>query len=138
LTGFKILAGLIRVAGERDGFRRYNGSGPAAERYADDAMAKLARWRAVLASSDASSHAPQEDDMPLTVQDIQAIADAVARRPTVNAFGDVVGVEQIVAGTEARVAALQNQVAALAVGGVDLDVLADRVVDRLAARLGGV
>jgi hypothetical protein len=43
--GFRHLAGLQRAYGARDGFRRYNGSGPAAERYADDAMAKLARWR---------------------------------------------------------------------------------------------
>jgi hypothetical protein len=45
LTGFRHLAGLIRTHGERGGFRRYNGSGPAAERYADDALAKLADWR---------------------------------------------------------------------------------------------
>lgn len=45
LTGFRHLAELHRRYGVRDGFRRYNGSGPAAEKYADDAMAKLARWR---------------------------------------------------------------------------------------------
>lgn len=44
-TGFTILAGLIRQHGVREGFRRYNGSGAAAERYADDAMTKLATWR---------------------------------------------------------------------------------------------
>ncbi|GEL17703.1 hypothetical protein [Pseudonocardia asaccharolytica] len=44
-VGFAVLAGHIGRHGLRDGFRRYNGSGPAAERYADDAMAKLAKWR---------------------------------------------------------------------------------------------
>jgi hypothetical protein len=110
LTGFTILAGLIRHAGERDGFRRYNGSGPAAERYADDAVARLARWRALLADTTTSSPAPQEVDMPLTTQEIQAIADAVWRRPTANGWGDVVGAEQILAGTEVRVVDVQDQV----------------------------
>jgi hypothetical protein len=44
-VGFRVLAGLQRQYGVRDGFRRYNGSGPAAETYASDAMTKLARWR---------------------------------------------------------------------------------------------
>jgi hypothetical protein len=44
-VGFEHLAGLIRANGVRDGFRRFNGSGSAAERYADDAMAKLAVWQ---------------------------------------------------------------------------------------------
>jgi Putative peptidoglycan binding domain len=49
-VGFETLAGLIRRYGEREGFRRYNGAGPAAERYADDAMARLAAWRSRLTS----------------------------------------------------------------------------------------
>lgn len=48
-VGFEILADLIRRHGVREGFRRYNGAGHAAERYADDAMGKLATWRARLA-----------------------------------------------------------------------------------------
>lgn len=44
-VGFRVLAGLIRQHGLRGGFRRYNGSGPMAERYADDAMRRLAKWR---------------------------------------------------------------------------------------------
>ncbi|MDN5861048.1 MAG: hypothetical protein L0H84_20780, partial [Pseudonocardia sp.] len=44
-VGFEHLARLQRAVGVRDGFRRYNGSGPAAERYADDAMTELGRWR---------------------------------------------------------------------------------------------
>lgn len=44
-VGFRVLADLIGQHGARDGFRRYNGSGPAAQRYADDAMRKLAKWR---------------------------------------------------------------------------------------------
>lgn len=44
-VGFRALAGHIRAYGERDGFRRYNGAGKAAELYADNAMIKLAAWR---------------------------------------------------------------------------------------------
>ena len=50
-TGFKILAGHISHAGVHDGFRRYNGSGKAAEHYADDAVAKLQVWRKRLGAS---------------------------------------------------------------------------------------
>lgn len=50
-VGFQHLAGLIGRYGERDGMRRYNGAGPAAERYADDAMAKLRRWNDRLAGA---------------------------------------------------------------------------------------
>ena len=44
-TGFRHLNGLIETHGLREGVRRYNGSGPAAERYADSVMAKRAKWR---------------------------------------------------------------------------------------------
>lgn len=44
-VGFDILADLIRRYGARDGFRRYNGSGAAADRYAVDALARLGQWR---------------------------------------------------------------------------------------------
>jgi hypothetical protein len=44
-VGFDILSGLIKAKGVRSGFRAYNGSGPAAEAYADDAMKKLRVWR---------------------------------------------------------------------------------------------
>jgi hypothetical protein len=47
-VGFEALAGLIRQHGEHEGFRRYNGSGPAAQRYAEDAMDRLAKWRSRL------------------------------------------------------------------------------------------
>ena len=47
-VGFEVLAGLQREHGVRGGFRRYNGSGPAAETYADAAMATLARWQEAL------------------------------------------------------------------------------------------
>jgi hypothetical protein len=44
-VGFDILSGLIKAKGVRSGFRAYNGSGPSAEVYADDAMKKLRVWR---------------------------------------------------------------------------------------------
>lgn len=43
-VGCRHLAGLQRQYGLRDGLRRYNGSGPAAEAYADDAMKRRQKW----------------------------------------------------------------------------------------------
>lgn len=100
LTGFRILASLIRAHGVRGGFRRYNGSGAAAERYADDAMKRLATWRTRL----------QEDDVALTDDEIKRIADAVWRRATVNGWGDYPSAETIIAATETRVAEILDRV----------------------------
>jgi len=47
-VGFEILAGHIKRNGVHDGFRAYNGSGPDAEAYADDAVEKLAVWQSRL------------------------------------------------------------------------------------------
>jgi Putative peptidoglycan binding domain len=49
-VGFEILAEHVRSVGLHDGFRAYNGSGPAAQAYADDAQEKLAVWRSRLAA----------------------------------------------------------------------------------------
>lgn len=43
-VGCRHLAALQQQYGIRDGFRRYNGSGPAAERYAADAMTRRQKW----------------------------------------------------------------------------------------------
>ena len=61
-VGFEILAGHIRVRGVRDGFRAYNGSGAQAERYADDAMEKLATWRSRLGGSPGMAMFVQEEE----------------------------------------------------------------------------
>jgi hypothetical protein len=68
LSGFIGLANRIRAYGLRDGLRRYNGSGKAAEAYATRRMAEAARWRRLLAGADIPNiqpptTAPQEDDM---------------------------------------------------------------------------
>ena len=62
-VGFEILAGHIRANGIRDGFRAYNGSGAAAERYADDAMSKLAAWRSRLGGAASMTLSLEEEDM---------------------------------------------------------------------------
>jgi hypothetical protein len=49
--GFQAIRDLQRAHGVRKGFRAYNGSGPAAERYAAAAMVLLARWRERLGSA---------------------------------------------------------------------------------------
>jgi hypothetical protein len=51
-VGFQALAQHIRNSGLRGGFRDYNGSGPAAEKYADDAMARYDVWRVRLGTPD--------------------------------------------------------------------------------------
>lgn len=53
IVGFEILSGLIKAKGVRSGFRAYNGSGPAAEAYATDAMKRLQVWRESLAAAPA-------------------------------------------------------------------------------------
>jgi hypothetical protein len=70
-TGFSHLAALIKSYGDREGFRRYNGSGPAAEQYADTALRYLAQWRARLANT--------EDDVALTDDDVAKVAAAAAK-----------------------------------------------------------
>jgi hypothetical protein len=68
-VGFETLRDLQRQHGVRQGFRRYNGSGPMAEKYADDAMAKLARWTDRLGQPTPTptarppAAAPKDDDM---------------------------------------------------------------------------
>lgn len=57
-VGFDILAAGIKANGLRTGFRAYNGSGTAAESYADDAMAKYQAWKAQLAGAVAPPPAP--------------------------------------------------------------------------------
>jgi hypothetical protein len=47
-TAAAMLAGLVRSYGTRDGVRRYNGSGPAAERYAENVLAQAATWHRIL------------------------------------------------------------------------------------------
>lgn len=102
-VGFAHLAELIHRYGERGGFRRYNGSGPAAEHYADDAMGALGRWRTLLGST------PQEEDMPTA----EEIADLVWRVKLRNTFDEDVEAQQILNGIEKRVADLQHEVAVL-------------------------
>jgi hypothetical protein len=48
-VGFAQAKGLIRQHGKHDGARRWNGSGPAAERYADDWLVKQRKWHELLA-----------------------------------------------------------------------------------------
>jgi uncharacterized protein YcbK (DUF882 family)/peptidoglycan hydrolase-like protein with peptidoglycan-binding domain len=46
--GFGHMASLMKQNGERTGARMYNGSGPDAERYADDLLQKAARWESII------------------------------------------------------------------------------------------
>jgi hypothetical protein len=51
-VGFRVLAGHIRARGEHDGVAAYNGTGPRAERYADEVLRLRARWERILAAGD--------------------------------------------------------------------------------------
>jgi hypothetical protein len=76
LVGFEILSGHISANGVKKGFRAYNGSGPAAERYATDALAKLRVWRDRLegtptAAPSVARPVLKEGDQNATVQKVQ-------------------------------------------------------------------
>jgi hypothetical protein len=50
-VGFRRLAAMIKTYGDAGGVRRWNGSGPAAEAYSKDLLARAHRWSAVLADA---------------------------------------------------------------------------------------
>lgn len=165
LTGFSILASLIRVAGVQDGFRRYNGSGPAAEKYGADAISKLRVWQQRLAgqSTDTPTTTLPEVDMPLTPDEIERIAQrtaqltapAVWNQPVQNVKGEWPPAGIILSAAEGRAWDVQDRVYEIrddvrnlpdhmtsqavptAEGEIDLDALADRIIDRMVTRLGG-
>ncbi|TDP91942.1 hypothetical protein EV186_108153 [Labedaea rhizosphaerae] len=62
-VGFGILAAHVSGHGLHDGFRRYNGSGDAAERYADKADAGVKRWRGLLAGTSSTPSTMEDDTM---------------------------------------------------------------------------
>lgn len=49
-VGFKHAASLIKQYGEREGLKRYNGAGPAADRYAISVLQRKAKWHKLLMS----------------------------------------------------------------------------------------
>jgi hypothetical protein len=63
-VGFTVLLGHLRAHGLRTGFRKYNGSGPMAERYADKAMQRRSRWLVRL--GDTAGTAPATPTSPTT------------------------------------------------------------------------
>lgn len=68
-VGFRALAGLIKAGGLRTGFRSYNGSGAAAERYADDAMRRYTEWAVRLAGASTD----EGEDVMATQDELRAI-----------------------------------------------------------------
>ncbi|HKG66231.1 MAG TPA: D-Ala-D-Ala carboxypeptidase family metallohydrolase [Solirubrobacteraceae bacterium] len=56
-VGFRHLATLVERYGRADGARRYNGSGPAAEAYSRDLLAKAHRWEEIVAGPEAEAPA---------------------------------------------------------------------------------
>lgn len=68
LSGFIGLANRVKAYGLRGGLRRYNGSGPAAERYADRRMAEIAIWRARLSGAIPAPPPAPGDDMAAVPQ----------------------------------------------------------------------
>lgn len=91
-VGLAVLADLQRRHGEREGFRRYNGSGPAAEEYAADAVRKLARWRDRLALT-GSAGLPRlqvgdaNDDVRSLQEFLVRVFPAYARFPVTGYYG---------------------------------------------------
>ncbi|MCW2904212.1 MAG: hypothetical protein JWO67_6477 [Streptosporangiaceae bacterium] len=87
-VGFEVLARYIRTNGLRDGFRQFNGSGPAAQKYATDAMHRYAIWQERLSGAETEDMAsvPQEqwDDLCAKVTELH---DRLARIETAWAGG---------------------------------------------------
>lgn len=69
-AGFRGAQALIGRYGLRGGMRRYNGSGPAAERYADSFMGRYATWSARL--SGASVSVPASPTAPAPIPAVPA------------------------------------------------------------------
>jgi hypothetical protein len=98
-VGFEILKDLQARYGTREGFRRYNGSGPAAEKYATDAMSKLSGWTAKLGAR--PSPAPKPAGLPelkvgstgQVVRDLQAYLNRVFPRYSKLVVDGVFGAE---------------------------------------------
>lgn len=61
-VGFRALAGLIKNNGMRSGFRHFNGAGPAAEAYADDAMSKYLVWKTRLGTPEPAGDGDMTDE----------------------------------------------------------------------------
>src|SRR4051794_17574938 len=61
-VGFAIAKRLIKESGKHDGVRRWNGSGSAAEAYADDWVARERRWRHRLAAVRIDGRDDDDDD----------------------------------------------------------------------------
>lgn len=87
-VGFALLATYARDWGMEAAFRAYNGGpaaraggNPAADRYAETAMDRYRRWIDRLGPDSATPNAPhQEDDMPLSPADLDAIANATVTK----------------------------------------------------------
>jgi hypothetical protein len=62
-SGFRGIGALINKYGVRGGFVHYNGSGPAAQAYANDAMTKYAIWQQRLAGAQEDDLTPDQDAM---------------------------------------------------------------------------
>ncbi len=97
-VGFEILAEHIQANGVHDGFRAYNGSGPKAERYADDAINKLDVWRSRLAGTVGEDDMPDESTFKKWVREV--VDEELDRRLE----GGVVSGQQNIGGTLAVIA----------------------------------
>lgn len=159
-VGFETLAQLIRSHGLRDGFRRYNGSGPAAERYATDALGKLAAWRDRLGTVPSPTPRPTVEDTlswtvdkgapkvpdyyrhapagatlpdPLVALAWSTAHAAHARDEAAAARAEVRGLREDLEAFAGQLADVQATLATVQTGGVDPHALLDALAERLRA-----
>lgn len=76
-VGFRALAGLIKNNGMRSGFRHFNGAGPAAEAYADDAMSKYLVWKTRLGTPEPEDGDVTDEDRAMLVALYQFVSGGV-------------------------------------------------------------
>jgi len=67
-VGFALIAALIKTNGLRAGLRRYNGAGPAAERYADQVLARVRKWQQILGAVPGTPQPPTGPPAPPTTR----------------------------------------------------------------------
>lgn len=92
MVGFRAMADLIRQNGTPTGLRKYNGSGPWAEAYREQMLARIAKWAARLGDQGAAPPAPVET-LSATGSEDDPMASIILNIDPSGRFHEAVGAE---------------------------------------------